>query len=128
MSRSHSDRFTLTVVVAQGSACGVVRSTGKGRHGGGFVQPTRNRLDGKVGRLKSAPLLALSNRPTSSSKFPRAYMRGRAYACACVVPPSLLVTSKVFVFPLDKVRRLDGFSNSKGFSRPTSPSNHEMNG
>lgn len=128
MSRSRSDCFTPCDGAAQGAAHGVVRATGKGQLCAGVVQPADNRLDGKVGRLKAAPLLALSNRPTSSSGFSRAYMCGRAYACASAPKCRRLVASQVFVFPLDKVRQLDGFSNGKGFSRPTFSSNHEMRG
>ena len=128
MSRSRSDCFTPCDGAAQGAAHGVVRATGKGRHFAGVVQPADNRLDGKVGRLKAAPLLALSNRPTSSSRFPLAYMCGRAYACASAPQCRRLVASQVFVFPLDKVRQLDEASSSNGFSRPTFSSNHEMRG
>ena len=123
-----SERFTFPHENAQGSACGAVRTTGKGRLAGGAVQPRFSRLDGKVGRRKRLIAKAPSNRPTSSNLGYRAHTGARAYTRACAAIPLRPVISQVFHFPLDGVGRLDEASNDAGFRRPTSPSNLEGRG
>ena len=78
------------------------------------VQP-RPTCAEKVRRLKSAPLLGLSNRPTSSNLHAhprartRAYMRVRARTPVCVYLPR-------------QVGRLDSGLIQQGKNRPTSKS------
>lgn len=87
-----------------------------GRFDQGSVIPSNLRLDGpeKVGRRKPALLQGLSNLLTSSylAARTRGRVRRRAHvrarACVCI-----------HAFRLDKVRRLDRPSNSKGFRRLT---------
>lgn len=78
----------------------------------GVVQP-RPTFAEKVRRLQAAPLLGLSNRPTSSNLTPHtrprtpAYMRARARPCVCILGR--------------QVRRLDSGLIVRVFLRPTSP-------
>lgn len=82
----------------------------------GSVIPSNLRLDSpeKVGRRKAALRLGLSNLLTSSNLAActhgrvreRAHVRVRVRVC-------------VSAYRLGEVRRLDGFRNGNGFSRPT---------
>lgn len=74
-------------------------------------RPTSSNLAEKVRRLEAAPLLGLSNRPTSSN-LPRAPARICAGMCAPARAP-------VCVNQVRQVRRLDGFNMDAGCSRLT---------